>query len=294
MIMKICDACGATYDADSWQCIKCLKVPTMINNFPAFSPDLAVSNSGFKNEFFGKLAMAEAGSFWFQSRNRLITWSLKKYFSSMCNFFEIGCGTAFVLSGIKKCFPRTILFGSDIFSSSLSYARERLPNVTLFQMDARTIPFRDEFDVIGAFDVLEHIEEDGLVLSQMHQALRSNGGIILTVPQHKFLWSKEDERACHVRRYTRNELQCKVEAAGFKVLRMTSFVSLLLPMMFFSRLMKQKNDATEEDALNEMKLPKLINYLFYNVMKFELILIKCGINFSFGGGSLLLIARKIG
>ena len=96
-------------------------------------------------------------------------------------------------------------------------------------MDARRIPFRDEFDVIGAFDVIEHIEEDVAVIDEVGRALRPGGGFVMTVPQHPALWSPQDEHAHHVRRYTAAGLRRKVEAAGFEVVRMTSFVRLLLP-----------------------------------------------------------------
>ena len=69
-------------------------------------------------------------------------------------------------------------------------------------MDARNIPFRDEFDVIGAFDVLEHIDEDVAVIDEVRKALRPGGGFLMSVPQHPALWSQQDERAFHVRRYT--------------------------------------------------------------------------------------------
>src|SRR4030095_1631809 len=101
---------------------------------------------------------------------------------------------------------------------------------------ARRIPFRGEFDVIGAFDVLEHIKEDEEVLAQMYQATRPRGGVLLTVPQHSFLWSEVDDYSRHVRRYSASELKAKVKRAGFETLRTTSFVSLLLPVMFISRL----------------------------------------------------------
>lgn len=53
-------------------------------------------------------------------------------------------------------------------------------------MDAPQIPFENEFDAIAAFDVLEHIKEDDVVLAQMHQTLRRKCGMILTVLQHLF------------------------------------------------------------------------------------------------------------
>jgi 2-polyprenyl-3-methyl-5-hydroxy-6-metoxy-1,4-benzoquinol methylase len=42
-------------------------------------------------------------------------------------------------------------------------------------MDARNIPFAEEFDIIGAFDVLEHIEQDTDVLAKMYQATQNGG-----------------------------------------------------------------------------------------------------------------------
>ena len=92
-----------------------------------------------------------------------------------------------------------------------------MPGVTLFQMDARFVPFEEEFDVIGAFDALEHIKEDEDVLREIFRATKEGGGIILTVPQHPFLWSQMDEISHHYRRYTRRGLIDKVQRAGFEV-----------------------------------------------------------------------------
>jgi 2-polyprenyl-3-methyl-5-hydroxy-6-metoxy-1,4-benzoquinol methylase len=72
--------------------------------------------------------------------------------------------------------PAPRVYGSDIFNRSLSFAQRRLPDAVLFQMDARRIPFEEEFDVVGAFDVLEHINEDDVVLRQMLQAIKPGGG----------------------------------------------------------------------------------------------------------------------
>ena len=102
------------------------------------------------------------------------------------------------------------LSGSDLFCEGLTYAQERTPNATLIQMDARRIPFRDEFDVIGDFDVREHVEEDDVVFGQMFRATKRGGGIMVTVPQHRFLWSAADVFGHHRRRYTGKELVKKV------------------------------------------------------------------------------------
>jgi SAM-dependent methyltransferase len=157
-------------------------------------------------------------------------------------------------------------------------------------MDARDIPFEDEFDVIGAFDVLEHIAEDERVLSEMYRAVRPEGGVILTVPQHAFLWSQADEHACHIRRYNARDLKQKVEQAGFTLVRATSFVSLLLPLMMASRLRRSVPD-TDYDPLAELKIGGLINEFVVNILGLERTLIRTGLSFP-AGGSLLVVARK--
>lgn len=285
--MKKCIACGAKFDSIDWKCRICQRAPAFIEGYPAFSRELAASADGFKVEYFAQLARLEAGNFWFCSRNRLILWAIRQYFSGASNFFEIGCGTGFVLSAVEKAFPHFSLYGSDIYVEGLKFAKGRLRQAVLLQMDARKIPFEDEFDVIGAFDILEHVKEDSLVLSQMHQALRKGGGIILTVPQHNFLWSQFDEASCHLRRYNAAELKAKVKDSGFEMIKMTSFVSLLLPFMLISRLRVSK----DYDIMKALKFNPSINAFLGKMLDLERLLIRLGARLPFGG-SLLLIARK--
>ena len=131
--------------------------------------------------------------FGFRARNELIQWALGKYFPDAKSFFEVGCGTGFVLEGIRERFPGTRLVGSEIFLDGLAFAKARLPGVEFYQMDARSIPFEGEFDVVGAFDVLEHLVEDNRALAQMFNAARPGGGLLVTVPQQRYLWSASDE-----------------------------------------------------------------------------------------------------
>ncbi len=158
------------------------------------------------------------------------------------------------------------------------------------QMDARRIPFLEEFDCIGAFDVLEHIDEDVEVLHQIHRALKPQGIIILTVPQHEWLWSSVDDYACHVRRYSDKELHAKLNEAKFKVLRSTSFVSALLPVMLFSRMI-QKKSTNQVSPKAGLKIHPWINFMFEKILNLENSFIKLGLNFPLGG-SRLVIARK--
>lgn len=288
--MRICSACGEAFDRSAWLCPHCEHVVPLRGGFPALAPTPTSSGEGFRPEEYGTLAASEATSFWFRARNRLIVWSLNRYLPDLRSFLEIGCGTGFVLAGIRQAFPNAALCGSEIFSEGLPFAAARLPGVELLQMDARRIPFVDHFDAVGAFDVLEHIEQDQEVLTQLHRALVPGGGLIVTVPQHRFLWSRQDDFACHVRRYSSRELRAKVEAAGFRIVKMTSFVSLLLPLMLASRLPKRKADA-KFDVCGELILPRSVNLVLEAVMMVERTLIQCGVSFPVGG-SLLLVARK--
>ena len=288
--MKICLCCSTPFAAATWKCPLCGNTPEVKAGFLSFAPELS-SDDGFKDSYFHELVTLEARNFWFRARNKLISWALRRYFSDAKNFLEIGCGTGFVLSGLAATNPGLKLAGSEISSAGLAYASQRIPDADFFQMDARSIPFVNEFDVVGAFDVLEHIEADEAVLNQMWQAVRPGGGIILTVPQHDFLWSQTDESACHVRRYDAQSLVNKIVDSGFIVERKTSFVSFLLPLMMAARMRHMKVD-DKYDVLAELRIGGITNVVLEKIMDVERLAICSGLSFPVGG-SLLLAARKI-
>lgn len=290
--MRVCLDCACKFESrnDDWKCPDCGRSPRLEDGFRFFASELAAENDGMPGgHAFEGLFEREAGNFWFRARNELIVWAVQKYFPHAKQFLEIGCGTAYVLNGLHKAFPSMQLHGSEIYHKGLSFARQRVPEATLIQMDARRVPYSEEFDLIGSFDVLEHIENDTAVLAEMHKALRPGGGIILTVPQHRFLWSYVDTYSHHVRRYERAELKNKVEAAGFEIVYMTSFVSLLLPPMAVAR-MARRNQDENFDPHAEFNMSGTMNKALETVMGVERGLIKTGVSFPMGG-SLLLLAR---
>jgi SAM-dependent methyltransferase len=243
-------------------------------------------SEGFDPAAFETLAQLEEQHFWFRARNRLICAELERDFPDAGSMLEIGCGTGFVLQGVAECRPQLELTGTDLYPEGLDLARKRV-DARLEQMDARSIPYEEEFDVIGAFDVIEHIPEDGLALREMHNALRPGGGLLLTVPQHRWLWSDFDELSHHQRRYLRSELVGKVMAAGFTVRRVTSFVTLLLPAIALERLWPRGERSLEE----HLTVPPWMNRAFERVMALELALIRRGVSLP-AGSSLLLSAVR--
>jgi SAM-dependent methyltransferase len=289
--MKVCLNCTFHFEAEDWCCPQCGQSPALRQGYLTFAPALAEDNNGFRAHYFDVLARLEARNFWFRARNSLVIWALQRYFPHAVRFLEIGCGTGFVLSGVSQAFPELQIFGSDIFTEGLVFAQQRTENASLFQMDARCIPFEEEFDAIGAFDVLEHVEEDTDVLRQMFKAIRPGGGILLTVPQHRFLWSFADEYSFHKRRYTRMELIEKVKRAGFDIVYTSSFISFLLPAMLLSRL-KKRVETEQFDPTAELNIHPVLNTVFEKILWFERLFIKCGVSLP-AGGSLLVIARRM-
>lgn len=288
--MIICPSCGTPNIHAKDGCTKCGYVPERVDGFLAWAPELAKYNDGFPENSFEGLARVEEGSFWFRARNAIIVWALRRYFPSFRSLLEVGCGTGFVLSGIAQAFPHARTAGSEIYTAGLAFAAKRLPGVELLQMDARKLPYEAEFDVIGAFDVIEHILEDELVLQNFNRALKPGGGCVITVPQHRWLWSPVDEAACHQRRYSAKELHTKVEAAGFRILRSTSFVTLLLPLMFASRFEARRSGKVgDSDAL---LINSTLDRMLELVMDVERRLITWGINLPVGGSRLLIAIKK--
>ncbi len=289
--MKLCPSCGTGIQGQAWSCAACGWAAEIVDGVPRLGTRDSATRSGFSAEFFAELARLEAGHFWFRARNRLIAWAVGRFPGGHGAFLEVGCGTGFVLQGLRRAHPELRCTGTELFPEGLAIAAQRLEGVEFLQMDACAIPFADHFDAVGGFDVLEHIAEDEAVLAQFHQALRPGGWLLLTVPQHPWLWSRNDDHARHQRRYSRAVLAAKVERSGFTVTRASSFVSLLLPLLILSRWRRDARQAF--DPLAEYRLPGWLQRLLGAVLAVEIACIRLGLNWP-AGGSLLLVARKRG
>lgn len=255
---------------------------------------LTAVHEHYPKDAYAKLYQLEADSFWFRNRNKLILKMLTKHFPDASSLLEIGCGTGFVLAGIATAIPSLCLAGSDLHHEALNYAKARMPGITLLQMDARNIPYHEEFDVICAFDTLEHIQDDKEALRQIHKSLKPRGGLMITVPQHPWLWSRVDDDALHLRRYTRRDLLHKLLESGFRIIKVTSFLSFLLPFLITSRLLTRYKSGEQQlnSQCKELNLPRSIDTLFEVVCSWENILISHNFSFPIGGSLLCVAARR--
>jgi SAM-dependent methyltransferase len=77
---------------------------------------------------------------------------------------------------------------------------------------------KSKYDVVYTSNVLEHIEDDQAALREIYDIISPNGLIGIYVPAIPFLFSDMDRTVGHFRRYTKLELERKVNGAGFKIL----------------------------------------------------------------------------
>ena len=288
--MRICLECSTEISGENWKCAKCGWEPVLKNKVHFFAPEISGATESYDPDWYDELTTLEENNFWFVARNNLISWLSKRFCPTKAKYLEVGCGTGFVLKMLEKKFPSWKIFATEVQPEGISFAKKRASNdTTFFQMNLCAIPFRNEFEVIGAFDVIEHIRDDIKALEQIYAALKPGGALILSVPQHMFLWSKYDESGCHFRRYSQKELEIKLKPVGFEILTSISFNSLLLPLMMLSRYMNKNKE--EVDVLDELRISPGVSSVLTAVLALEFQLIKLGLNFP-AGGSRLIIAKK--
>jgi SAM-dependent methyltransferase len=299
--VRLCPACasadpiadGAPIWPLEWQCNACGHVVPQAEGIPHFAVLLSNSQTGFDADAFARLAPAEAGHFWFEPRNRLLAGLADCFFPDARRYLEIGCGTGFVLARIASARTWQKVVGSEIHSAGLQHARRRLGDHAEFvQMDVRKIPARGAFDLVGAFDVLEHIAEDEAVIREVYSALSEGGGFLVAVPQHPALWSRIDDVSHHVRRYCRGELERKLRHAGFEIAFSSSYAALSLPLMFGSRLLMQNRPVGRNEGSNhEFEIDPLLNTSLRWLLNAEVSLTLRGFQWPVGG-SRVVVARK--
>lgn len=289
--MKRCLTCNAAFESSGWQCPKCGFCPTCRGGILRFAPDLADASKGYNPAWYEELVRLEGRHFWFRARNRLIAWLARRHIPSNAAFLEIGCGTGYVLQMLRQEFPHWRIIASEVLAHAFSFAARRVDSSVQFQqIDARSLPYRSEFDAIGAFDVIEHIEEDALVLSEIHAALKPDGLLVASVPQHAFLWSRYDEIGRHYRRYATGGLNAALARAGFRMVESTSFNALLLPVLWLSRFARKMEH--EDDVLDELRIGSVPNAVLSLVLALEFALVRMGVRWP-AGASRIFVAQRI-
>jgi SAM-dependent methyltransferase len=199
----------------------------------------AALTGGFDAEHVRHLRAAEDRHFWFGARNAVIAVLARQIDAGLSPGYralEVGCGTGNTLQVLVAACRRGVLIGMDFQREGLALARDRVRS-PLVQADVCRAPFSPsvKFALIGMFDVLEHIDDDRRVLAAAREWLAPGGALFLTVPAAPELWSAFDVAARHCRRYTRDQLQDKLQEAGFSVEYVSPFMSILYPVTWLRR-----------------------------------------------------------
>ena len=284
--MKRCLRCQTRFTHHGWACPNCGAAPAESNGIPVFAPALAEGDGSDADYRYDALAAAEMRHFWFVRRAMLLAWAIQKYSPSARTLLDVGCGTGGVVAALGVAIPVLQISAGDSRLAGLEYVRRRTPGVEILQCQACELPFDSEFDVAGAFDVIEHIDDDLGALSALRDVVKPGGLVLIAVPQHPWLWSTIDDFSRHRRRYTRAELRSKLESVGLQVVRMTSFAVAALPALWITRHIPQPFDPERE-----LRISRIPNAIFGALAAMEHRVIAAGFSLP-AGGSLLAIARR--
>ncbi len=137
---------------------------------------------------------------------------------------------------------------------------------------AMELPFPDDtFDVVSAFDVIEHCEPESIALREVHRVLRPGGHFLMAVPAYQWAWSDHDVANGHHRRYTRERAAAAVTAAGFTVQRTTHAFATVFPFFAAERLVRRvRGDRTEAQDIAEIpSVPPVLNTVLRHLCRLD-------------------------
>jgi SAM-dependent methyltransferase len=134
--------------------------------------------------------------------------------AGVTDVLEVGCGQG---SFGARLAQRYHYLGVEPDQTSWSVASQRI--AALGRGEVRNIPVEDvgpgQFDLVCAFEVLEHIEDDAAALTAWRQRLRPGGWLLLSVPAHQRRYGPWDELVGHFRRYDPPALTALLGSCGF-------------------------------------------------------------------------------
>jgi SAM-dependent methyltransferase len=249
--------------------------------------------SGFDAQYTPHLFDAEDRHFWFRARNdviRAVVLNLLPALPAGYRVLEVGCGTGNTLRVLDAaCRPGSVV-GMDAQHDGLALARRRVA-CPLIQADIRRPPFPPaiHFDLVGMFDVLEHIPDDVEALAAVRARMNDGAVLLLTVPAGPELWSAFDEAAHHCRRYTASTLAAALTAAGFELEFLSPFMAGLYPLAWVKR--RFRGARRGDPVLDDLRIVPGVNGGLAWLLGLEASRIAARRRLPFGT-SLVAIARK--
>jgi SAM-dependent methyltransferase len=211
------------------------------------------------------LFRVEQSHWWYIGRRRIIAGFVEQICRQVTDrrprILDVGCGTGANLILLSKYGDAE---GVDVSEDALAFCRERgLEKVRLGA--GEDLPYEDgEFDLVTAFDVVEHMDDDLAGIKEMRRVLRPGGRVLLFVPTFMFLWGLQDEVSNHRRRYRLPQLTRVLEEAGFEIERTTyANITFFLPILMVRKLMRLTGIRTDtENSINVSAMNGIFGRIF--------------------------------
>lgn len=193
---------------------------------------------------------------WYKGRRRVCFSLLERVLSGLApgpaerEILDVGCGTGYNLRLLRR-FGR--VRGVDTAEEALAFCRLRGEEAVTLH-GAEGLPFASQtFDLVTAFDVLEHIEDDRGALREFRRVLKPGGLLLVYTPALPWLYNAHDRIVRHQRRYRREELAEKLERAGFRQRHLAYVNGLVLPLVLLARALASWRGGSGRHQ--EMELP---------------------------------------
>ena len=178
----------------------------------------------------GSSSIVRPDYWWYRARTDLLQAALGDYLGSPRRLLDVGSADGPSVSWMRGDHARTAM---DLDPRGLTPGRDVCAS-------ALALPFADDsFDVVGAFDVIEHCEPEDRAVSELARVLAPGGRLLASVPAYQWAWSDHDVRAGHHRRYTRPRFIASVERAGLVVRRCTYGFAAVFPMFAAERTVRR-------------------------------------------------------
>ncbi|MDF8263326.1 class I SAM-dependent methyltransferase [Luteipulveratus flavus] len=203
-----------------------------------------------------KLAQLEDKHWWYAERRHLLAKAIQGLTPGRAlDIGAAGGGNTRVL--VEHGWSASPLeYGED----GAEVAHER--GLPVMRADAMRLPLQDEsLDLVVAFDVLEHLEDDDASAREVLRVLRRGGSFLIAVPADPRLWSAHDEAVGHVRRYTRESLLDLLRRNGFEIESVASWMVLLRPAVAIKRRSSSGSDLDDP--------PRIVNAALRGVVTLE-------------------------
>jgi SAM-dependent methyltransferase len=216
--------------------------------------------------------LAERQHFWFTGLRRFSDLALTKALAGRVapRILDCGFGTG---ANMSRLASRGQVFGFDLSPGGVAHAR-RYGQTRLARASITAIPFASEtFDLVTAFDVLQCLEPDGLrlALAEIRRVLAPGGAVVFNVAALPLLRGSHAVFGQEVHRFTRGGLRHELEAAGFRVDRLTYTNFSLFPLMLFVRLSQRAFGLStpEESGADIVVPPALLNRVLESALVVE-------------------------